>query len=169
MSDKIKDTKPVFRGLSWYREQYFSFYIPTDWQKVAWPDERVGIIYVPTPGDDHTLFAVQVVDIGTKVTADDLPYLSMGFLDGIKQLPNRKIEFKDESVTGSLVQLEAKYTFLEHGQQRKRWVRVLYHETRQITATAQGKTEETYHYWLPMFFETMMTLKVHSIKPTIPG
>jgi hypothetical protein len=168
MSKKTKDTTPAFKGLTWYREQYFSFYIPIDWHKVEWQDKRQGIIFVPKPEDVYTLFAVEVNDLGTTVTTDDLPYLMTGFLDGIKQLPERKIELKKESVVGKLMQLEAKYTFLEDGQTRKRWVRVLYDKTRQITVTAQGATVEDYDYWLPMFFEAMMTVMVHSTKPAAP-
>jgi hypothetical protein len=168
MSKKTKDSTPAFKGLTWYREQYFSFYIPIDWHKVEWTDERQGIIFVPKLDDAYTLFAVEVNDLGTTITADDLPYLSMGFLDGIKQLPERKIESKNERVTGKLVQLEAKYTFLEDGKTRKRWVRVLYDNTRQITVTAQGATVEDYDYWLPMLFEAMMTITVHSTKPATP-
>lgn len=167
MSKGKDDSKPIFTGLNWYREQYFSFYIPIDWQKVEWPDDRQGILFVPPPEDGHTVFAVELKDLETKVTVDDLPYLSMGFLNGIKQLPEGKIESKNEEVNGKIIQLEAKYTFLEDGQTRKRWVRVLYHETRQITFTAQGKDVESYHYWLPMFFEAMMTLNVHSRKPEL--
>ena len=164
----MKDKKPAFKGLTWYREEFFSFFIPNDWQKVEWSDEREGILFVPSSDDGLTLFAVEVNDLGTLVTPDDLPYLSMAFLDGIKRLPEGKIESKKEDVTVNLIQLEAKYTFLEDGDKRKRWVRVLYHETRQITFTAQGKSVEAYHYWLPMFFEAMMTAKVHSTKPEMP-
>lgn len=168
MNEKTKKSTPSFKGLTWYREQYFSFYIPIDWHKVDWQDERKGIIYVPDTTDAHTLFAVQVNDLGLVVTVDDLPYLYSGFLDGIKQLPEHKIELKQDTVVDKMIQLEAKYTFLEDGETRKRWVRVLYHQTRQITITAQGKTVEAYHYWLPMFNEAMMTLNVHSTKPANP-
>jgi hypothetical protein len=161
-------TKPAFKGLSWYREQYFSFFIPIDWQKTNWQDDRQGIIFSPVLEDNHTLFAVEVNDLGTTVTSDDLPHLSKGFLDGIKGLPDRKIESKKEAVTGKMLQLEAKYTFLENEQTRKRWVRVLYHETRQVTITAQGATIEAFDYWLPMFYEAMMTINVHNIMPDTP-
>lgn len=170
MSDtKTNQTKPSFKGLNWYRENYFSLFIPTDWHKVDHHDDRKGVIFLPKEEDIHTLYSVDVVDLGTELTTDDLTYLSMGFLDGIKKLPERKIESKDEGVAGKLLKLEAKYTFLEDGETRKRWVRVFYHGTRQITAIAQGKTVEAYDYWLPMFFEAMMTIKVHDTKPTNLG
>ena len=117
----------------------------------------------------HTFYAVQVDDLGTQVTAEDLPDLETGLLDGINQLAESQIESHSTSSVGTLVELEAKYTYLEDGLRRKRWVRMLYHETRQIIFIAQGKTEQIYHYWLPMFNEAMMTLKVHSVRPTTPG
>lgn len=167
MSTNKKPT-PAFKGLTWYREQYYSFFIPIDWNKFDWQDKRQGVLFTPKEEDHHTLFAVEVKDLGTVITSDDLPYLSTGFLDGIKQLPERKIESKKESVVGKLVQLEAKYTFAEDGETRKRWVRVLYRGTRQHTFTAQGKTIEDFDYWLPMFFEAMATIKVHETKPEEP-
>jgi hypothetical protein len=167
MSDaKDKTAKPSFKGLTWYREQYFSLFIPLDWKQVERTDGRMGIIFLPSENDVHTLYSIDVVDLETEITSDDLPYLSMGFLDGIKNLPDRKIESKDEGVAGKLVKLQAKYTFTEDGETRKRWVRVLYDGTRQITVVAQGKTVETYDYWLPMFFEAMMTITVHDTMPT---
>lgn len=166
MANNDKPKRPVFKGLTWHREQYFSFFIPNDWQQVDYVDDRQGVVYVPKDDDAHTLFAVEVKDLGTTVTSDDLPYLAKGFFDAIKALPERKIEAKKENVTGKLVQLEAKYSYLEDGQTRKRWVRILYHGTRQITVTAQGATVEQYDYWLPMFYEAMMTIKVHNVKPT---
>ena len=169
MSDTKQKSRPKFKGLNWYREQYFSLYIPLDWQRVEWQDDRQGVIFVPSEADPHTLFAVEVTDMGTTVDADDLHYLEMGFSDGIKQLPDRKIESKKKRVVNKLLQLEAKYTFTEDEQTRKRWVRVLYHETRQVTVTAQGATIEAFDYWLPMFYEMMMTITVHNSKPEIPG
>lgn len=165
MSEKPRKATPSFKGLTWHREQFYSFFIPIDWHKATWPDERDGVLYVPSDNDPHTTFAVEVNDLGTVVTPDDIPYLSKGFLDGIKRLSERKIESQGAKVTGELIELTAKYTFLEDDNRRKRWVRVFYHETRQITVTAQGATEESYDYWLPMFFEAMMTLKVHSVRP----
>jgi len=166
MSTKNKKEGPIFKGLNWHREQYFSLFIPNDWHKMQWQDERQGILFVPTQDDALTLFAIEVKDLGTTVTSDDLPYLATGFYDAIKALPERKIESKNEKVTGKLMEVEAKYTYLEDGQTRKRWVRLFYHETRQITVTAQGATAEKYDYWLPMFYEAMMTIKVHNTIPT---
>jgi hypothetical protein len=151
----------------WHRDQYYSFYIPLDWHRFAWSDDRQGVIFGPDPNDPLTVFAVAIQDLGTPLSADDLDTLAEGFFDTIEQLPESQIEARDRKVTGKLLQLEAKYTYQEQGQTRKCWVRVLYHETRQVTLTAQGATPDRYDYWLPLFFEAMMTANVHNQKPTV--
>ena len=119
MNDKKKQKRPTFKGLAWHREQYFSFFIPTDWHKVDWQDERQGILYIPDREDAHTLFAVEVKDLGTTLSPDDLPYLSKGFFDAVKALPERKIESKNERVhrgfapTRSQIQLSRRWSDAE--------------------------------------------------------
>jgi hypothetical protein len=46
---------------------------------------------------------------------------------------------------------------------------VYYQDDRQIAITAQGATPDKYDYWLPWFFEAMMTTKIHREKPTSPS
>jgi hypothetical protein len=168
MTGKKTKDRPVFKGLRWYREQYFSFFIPIDWPRFSWQDDRQGVLFGPAADDPHTVFAVDLMDLGFSVAADDLDDLSDGFLTGIQRLPGVEIELSKKQVVGALIALEAKYTFMEDGMTRKRWVRVLYHDTHQIAFTAQGATPDTYDYWLPMFFEAMMTAKVHSTMPANP-
>jgi hypothetical protein len=88
--------------------------------------------------------------------------LMEGFISAIKELPNCQIESQEEWVAGAVIGLEAKYTFSENDVIRKRWVRVLYQDVRQITVTAQGATIELFDHWLPMFYQSMMTFKIHS-------
>lgn len=168
MTNQTTKRRPVFKGLRWHREQYFSFFIPVDWSRFNWQDDRQGALYGPSADDAHTIFAVELQDLGFPISDDDLDDLFDGFLTGIQQLPGVEIESSEKRVAGALVSLEAKYTFLENETTRKRWVRVLYHNTRQIAFTAQGATPEIYDYWLPMFFEAMMTAKVHSTLPAEP-
>ena len=168
MTDDMTKSPPTFKGLIWYREQYFSFFVPTDWRRFNWQDDRQGVLFGPSPEDTHTVFAVDLIDLGFSVSADDLVDLFDGFLAGIQQLPGVEIELSAKEVVGALISLEAKYTFVEDEMTRKRWVRVLYHDTRQIAFTAQGATPDDYDYWLPMFFEAMMTARIHSTIPTTP-
>ena len=166
MSNSINQRRPAFKGLRWHREQFFSFLIPVDWLRFHWKDDRQGALYGPSPDDAHTVFAVNLTDLGFSVSTDDLDDLFDGFLTSIQQLPHVEIELSKKKVTGGLMSLEAKYTFAEDKMLRKRWVRVLYHDTHQIAFTAQGATPDVYDYWLPMFYEAMMTAKVHSTAPS---
>jgi hypothetical protein len=168
MTDKTAKDRPTFKGLRWYREQYFSFFIPIGWHHFNWQDDRQGALFGPLADDAHTVFAADLRDIGFTVTAADLDDLFDGFMGGIQQLPGVEIESSNKRVVGDLITLEAKYTFMDDEMTRKRWVRVLYHRTRQIAFTAQGATPDAYDYWLPMFFEAMMTAKVHSTIPADP-
>jgi len=158
---------PTFTGLTWHRHQYYSFFVPTDWQRAEWPDDREGIIYTPSTDDPLTLLAVEVRDLGFPVTEEDLEDLYAGFLSGIEELPEVEIDHHESWIRGSLMCLEAKYTFAEKGGRRKRWVRQFYDATRQIAMTAQGASPEIYDYWLPMFFEAMMTTKIHNVLPEL--
>lgn len=166
MPKKKKQQYPVFKGLRWHRNQFFSFFIPIDWHTFAWQDGREGVIYGPAPDDPHTVFAAELHDLGLATTPDDLDDLRTGFVSAIEQLPGCHIETQEHKSVGNIIILEARYTYMDSGQQRKRWSRVLYHETRQITFTAQGASVDAFHYWMPMFFEAMMTLRVHNTMPT---
>ena len=159
---------PATAGLRWHRDQYYSFFLPIEWHRFALPDDRQGEIHGPDVNDPLTVFAVEVNDLGTIVTPEDLEILAEGFFESIEQLPNSKIEFREQKVSGKLLELEAKYEFQEQDQIRKRWVRVFYHTTRQVVMTAQGATPGKFDYWLPWFFQAMMTAKVHSVKPEAP-
>lgn len=159
--------RPAFKGLSWHRDPYYSFFIPIDWHKVAWPDGKQGVIYTPSADELFTLFAVEVRDLEISISADDLDDLSAGFVAGIEALPGVEIESHKHWIRGKLMCLDARYSFDEQGQRRKRWVRQFYHETRQIAMTAQGATVEAFDYWLPMFFEAMMTTKIHNTLPKL--
>jgi hypothetical protein len=167
MSSKKQKRYPVVKGLSWHRDNYYSFYVPIDWHRFSWSDDREGVIYGPDPDDPSTVFAVSIKDLGTSITPADLDVLAEAFFETIEGLPESSIETRSQKATGNLLELEVKYTFREGEKTRKCWERVFYHETRQIAMTAQGATPDKYDYWLPMFFEAMMTADVHNQKPTI--
>lgn len=167
MASKTSKQYPAIKGLTWHRHQYYSFFTPNDWHRFAWSDDREGEIYGPDPDDPYTVFAVSLIPLDTAVKADELDILAEAFFGTIEQLPEACIEERKQQVAGKLRELEVKYTFSEQGETRKRWVRAFFHHTRQITMTAQGATLEKYDYWLPIFFQTMMTAAIHSRKPTV--
>jgi hypothetical protein len=153
---------PAFMGLTLHLDKNwgFAFWYPSEWFRFDLPDRREGVLYAPAADDYATSFSVEVKDIGTKVTEDDVADLEAGFLEGLRSLPECQIESQEHWVVGALVGLEAKYTFQEGEFTRRRWVRLLYEGRRQFHVVAQGATSEEYEYWLPMLFEMMMTLQV---------
>jgi hypothetical protein len=159
---------PSTRGLNWHRDQYYSFFVPIEWHRFAWGEGQQGVIYGPDLDNPSTVFAVDFKDLGMPITADDFEILSEGFFEAIEALPQAQIELRNHKQAEAILELEAKYTFQEQSQTRKRWVRVFYQDSRQIAMTAQGATTEKYDYWLPWFFEAMMTARIHREKPTSP-
>ena len=163
LSDK---ERPVFRGLSWHRHDNYSFFIPLDWHEFTWDDGREGVVFGPDPDDDQTIFAAQFVDLGLDIRAEDEEAIAEGFFGAIESLPGADIESREQEVLyGPRIHLQARFCFDDGGQTRKRWVRGLYRHQFQVLLTAQGATPEKFHYWLPMFFEAMMTAGVHLQKP----
>ncbi|NLX09574.1 MAG: hypothetical protein GXY36_07950 [Chloroflexi bacterium] len=164
---KAQKQYPTIKGLTWHRHPFYSFFLPLDWHRFAWPDDRQGEIYGPDPHDPFTTFSISLTDLGTWVTPDDLVIEAEGFFDAIAQLPAAWIGTREQKVAGQMLELEARYVYSDAGKTRKCWTRVFYTVTRQITMTAQGSTPETYDYWLPIFFEAMMTANIHSEKSSI--
>ena len=158
--------RPVFRGLKWHRHENFSFFIPIDWNEFSWNDGREGVVYGPDAEDDQTLFAAQVVDLGFAITKDDEQAVADGFFGAIEALPAVEIEEREQEVLyGPRIHLQARFCFNDGDRRRKRWVRGLYRHKYQVLLTAQGATPEKFQYWLPMFYEAMMTAGVHLTKP----
>jgi len=75
-------------------------------------------------------------------------------------LPGIEIETQEETVTPTLIALEARFTFLDGEVRRRRWVRNIYWGNGQLVLVAQGATAEEFDYWLPMFYNTMMTVEI---------
>ncbi len=157
--------RPTFKGLSWKRDQYYSFFVPIDWHEFEWADEREGMIFGPQADDPLTVFAVELSDLGIETTPEDLDDLDAGFMEGIQALAGVQIDEHETWTKGGITCLAAKYTYLEDDVRRKRWIRVFYQDNHQIAMTAQGATVAAYDYWLPMFYEAMMTAKVHRFMP----
>lgn len=176
MNQSLKES-PTFKGLNWYRKQYFSLFLSDDWQRFDWPDGREGVVFLPSGEDTETIFGVEVADLGLEILAEDKEDLKAGFLNSIQELPESNVEEHKDWVVGNKICLEAKYTYLEDASsevptskvptQRKRWVRVLYDKSRQISFIAQGSSPEAFEFWLPMFYQAMMTSSVHDEKPSI--
>lgn len=162
-SESAASEQSAAKELSLYKDNYlgFSFFHPDDWHQFNWLDGRRGVLYGPVFNDNSTIFAVAVQELGIRVNAHDIKDLHMGFIAGIGRLANSQIEWQNQWQLGEQIGMEAKYTFREEGDTRKRWVRVLYQDSRQITLTAQAANIAEFDAWLPLFHQSMMTFRVH--------
>jgi hypothetical protein len=153
---------PSFTGLRLCRDQTlgYSFFVPLDWHALELESVTgAGAMYAPVADDPLTSFSAEGRDLGTTVTAADVPALKAGFLAGLRKLPRSVIESSEAEAIGRLVTMEARHTFREGKVTRKRWVRLLYQGSLQVRLVAQGATVEQFEYWLPMFFESMRTFQ----------
>ena len=149
-----REGNPIWYGMKlyWDQEWDYSFWYALGWHEFKFTDDRPGVIL--SPEEDYPLnsLSVQPRDLGMEVTKEDMTALTEGFVAGLMSLPDCKIESQEESVVGSLLSFDARFTFREGDAMRKRWVRLLYRGTRQYLLTGQGADPDEFEYWLPMFF-----------------
>lgn len=138
----------------------YALWLPTGWQRVDMKRPHRGVIFCPYAGNVDTSVSAEKHRLPCKVTDNDMPALREGFNAGLAALPGVEIESQDESVTSTLITLEARFTFLEGEARRKRWVRAVYWGRGQLTLIAQGATVDEFEYWLPMFYNTLMTVEI---------
>lgn len=153
---------PRYRGV--YKqvdlESGYAIWIPTDWRKIEMINGHNGYIYTPYPDRYDTCISTEKVVLDYSVTDDDIPVLREGFNAGLTNLPGLEIESQDEAITKTLKLFEARFTFLEGEARRKRWLRVVYWGEGQLTMMAQGATPEEFDYWMPMFYNSLMTVEI---------
>jgi hypothetical protein len=116
-----------------------------------------GVIFTPDPEEVTTAISVEVRDLGTEVTAADLPDLEKAFLKGLRSVPGSKVERHEAFQSIVHIGLEAQQTFDDGGQRRRRWVRVLYNGRLQARLIAQGATVAEFNRLRPLFAPCMTT------------
>jgi hypothetical protein len=136
----------------------FSVLVPDGWQRLALTGSETGCFYAPDAADLLSGLAIEPRDLGTAVRASDLAALRHGLRSGLSSLTDARLETFEADAVAELLTLEARYTFVEDGSRRKRWVRLLYQRSTQLRLVAQAATEEAFAYWEPMFFEAMRTV-----------
>lgn len=153
---------PYYRGMFKHVDQEagYALWLPTGWHRFDMVEGRQGVIYSPYADDLNTTFLAEKLRLAYGVTENDVPVLREGFNQGLMALAGIEIESQDETVTSTLITLEARFTFLEGEARRKRWVRVIYWGNGQLILVAQGASVEEFEYWLPMFYNTMVTIEI---------
>jgi len=151
---------PVYTGATEYvnREGAYGIWYPSNWRQIDMTGDHKGAIFAPFPDHIDTCIAVEKIMLPYKVVHGDLPTLRQGLKEGLDALPGIEIESFEESLPGTMVLVDVKYSFLEGEAQRKRWLRVLYWAEAQLNVIAQGQSVKDYEFWMPVFFNTMMTI-----------
>jgi len=124
-----------------------------------------GVIFTPDPEDLMTAISVEVRDLGTEVTAEDLPDLEEGFLKGLESVLGSTLE--QHAVFQSIfhIGVEAQQSFDAAGQRRRRWIRVLYQGTVQARLIAQGATLAEFDRLRPLFAPCLTTFLFGDLWP----
>lgn len=157
-----RPSRPRYRGIYKHTdaEGGYAIWIPSDWHRYEMTGGHHGAIYTPHAGDYNTSISTEKVKLNYEITDEDVPTLREGFEAGLKSLPGVEIESVDEKLTPTLKLFEAKLTFLEGEARRKRWIRVVYWGNGELILIAQGATPEDFDYWLPMFYNSLMTVEI---------
>lgn len=158
---KQKD-RPRYRGMKAHvdKEGGFVLWLPSDWRKIEMREGHQGVIFTPHEDRFDTCFMAEKHNLDYSVTEDDVPTLREGFRQGLESLPENDIEWQNEHITPTLKTFEARFTFLDDGQRRKRWVRTIYWAKGNLVLIAQGADPDEFEYWRPMFFNTMTTMEI---------
>lgn len=153
---------PVYTGMTLHpsKKGGFSVWLPSDWHKRELKPRHVGMLFSPYPDDINTCLLVEKKKLKVKVKPEDADVLREGFKQGLMALPGIEIESMDENLTDIIQTFDARYTFLEGEERRKRWARSIYWGEAHLIMIAQGRTPEDFDYWLPMFYNTMMTTQI---------
>ncbi len=153
--------RPVYHGMKKHVDTKggYSLWLPSDWYKFELESGH-GAVYSPYRDSHETRLSAEKRTLDYAVSKGDVPVLREGFADGLAALPDIQIESQDETITSTLITFEARYTFTDQGQTRKRWTRLVYWGEGQLILMAQAATPEEFQYWLPMFYNTMMTVEL---------
>jgi hypothetical protein len=128
-----------------------------------------GVIFTPDPEEVTTAISVEVRDLTTDVTAEDLPDLEKGFLKGLRSVPGSKLEQHEVFQSLYHIGVEAQQSFDAAGQRRRRWIRVLYNGRLQARLIAQAATVEEFDRLRPVFAPCMTTFLFGDLWPEPPG
>ncbi len=153
---------PVYHGMTKHADKQggYALWLPSDWHRFALTDGHEGMLFSPYADRTDTHMAVTKMQLPVAVDAQDVADIRDGFEAGLNSLPGVNVESQDETITSTLIILEARFTYLEGETRRKRWTRVVYWGDRQLLLVAQGATVDEFEYWLPMLFNTMMSVEI---------
>ena len=156
----VENNNPQYSGLVKYtsKRDGYALWLPLGWHSFEMGNGRHGIIFSPNSALPAPAFSIEKTVLPYSVTKEDLPILKEGFQKGLSNLSPVEIETQNEIIEDKIMALEARLTFLDQGQTKKRWIRIIYSGEAQLTMIAEGTSPEEFEYWLPMFYNIMMTM-----------
>lgn len=128
-----------------------------------------GVMFTPDPEEVLTAISVEVRDLATEITAEDLPDLEKAFLKGLRSVAGSKLEQRDVFQSPYHIGLEAQQSFDAAGKRRRRWIRVLYKGTLQARLIAQAASLQEFDRLRPLFAPCMTTFLFGDVWPEPPG
>ena len=155
--------RPSYTGMKQHVDRAgFALWVPSDWHEFKLQGKLKGVLFSPYPDDFNTGFLAEKNKLKVRVKHADLPFLREAFMAGIRALDGVEIEAgtEDEFISDGLSFFEVRFSFLEGGVRRKRWIRNIYWGRNNYVLIAQGRTPEDFEHWLPMFYNIMMTAYV---------
>lgn len=152
---------------AWHEDETwgFKFVYPEGWYRFALRPEQAGVLYAPQAEHWATGFCVEARDIGVEVTKKDLPDLEAGFRAGLRALPECELAWLTYAQTESALILEAKCTFREGGQTRRRRTHLVYAGGRQFHVFVQGATPDDFEHWQPFLYLMLQSFAVAEDRP----
>jgi hypothetical protein len=153
---------PAYTGITKHIDQKggYSVWLPSDWHETKLKRNHRGFLFSPYADDINTSILIEKHKLKIKVTPDDIDILREAFQNDINSLPGVEVESFEEHLSSSINLFDARFSFLEGENRRKRWVRNVYWGEGQLFIIAQGRTPEDFEYWLPMFYNTITTLEI---------
>jgi hypothetical protein len=147
-----RPARPRWTGIDTYVDPHgrFHYRVPLDWHRFELDNGLEGVMFSPQAENPQTYFSSWARKLDEHIVAEDLPVLRTGVAEGLRQLPECRIESEDEGTYGNLLKFERIFTFRDGDAVRKRKIWILYVDYWQIVLTYQGESPEEWEYWLPM-------------------
>jgi hypothetical protein len=163
MKEIDRSKPPVYTGEKkyWDHEAGYAVWLPSDWRQIDMVKGKRGWIFTPYKDNFDTCFVSEKIILKYPVEPKDADILMQGLIDGVNSLSDPVILETKKDTGQKVVLLEVKFTFMENGQRRKRWVKSMYWGNSNLVLIAQGATEEDYKYWEGMLFNTMTTYEIN--------